>query len=421
MWMQSNLANTYMLVKVDTMNTGRFLNLCRNNEIYFWNICKTEYGFDAKITRTDFLKIKDICRRTKTRVRIIKRKGIRFALFRYRKHYSFLAGIMIAFILIYVCSLFVWDISFTGNVQYTDSTLIKYLKTMGIYPGIKVRDINCDDIESSIRNTYDNVTWVSAQISGTRLIIHLKESDGMKVAVTDATQPSDIIASESGVVEKIITRSGMPVVSKGDTVEKGQVLVTGVVEKKDDSGNVTGHIYTNSDADIVINTSVDYNDELVIEHDFKSYTGREIEKNIIGIGDTGCEFGISFKNFKEYDVMTSVNNVYLTKNFCLPVSYGKKVYAEYEVKTASYTQEEASQILNDRLNLYMKKLMENGVQILENSVKMDSDGIKYFFRGNLDVNMPAYEYSQISTEKIQEIENSNKTDKNNMKESTGSN
>lgn len=424
MWRQTKTANTYMLVKVYTTSTERLLNLCRHNDIYFWDINKTEYGFEGKITRKDFLKIKDICRKTKSKIRITKRIGIRFLLFKYRKHYSFLIGMIIAFVILYICGLFVWDVSFTGNSVYTDSTLIKYLKTINVYPGIKISEVNCNEIEKAIRSNYDDITWVSAQISGTRLIIHIKENDGMKVdgkENKDSSNPSDIIASESGVISYIVTRKGHPLVKKGDSVEKGQTLVSGVVEKTDDSGTVIGNNYVSSDADILINTTINYNDELAIEHEYKSYTGREIKKEILGFCDENCEFGFSFKKFDEYDVTTSTRNVYLTKNFCLPIVYGEKVYAEYEMKTGSYTQDEADKILNGKLTVYLRKLNENGVQILDNSVKMDTDGVKYILSGGLNVNMPAYEYLPITSDRIQEIESKSKTENNAGKEGTGRN
>lgn len=70
--------SAYITVTVMTDSIERFLNMCRHKNIGFWKISETEQGFTANITREDFFQLKDICRKTKTTVRISKRHGIRF-------------------------------------------------------------------------------------------------------------------------------------------------------------------------------------------------------------------------------------------------------------------------------------------------------------------------------------------------------
>ena len=180
MWKQQKIMSAYITVTVMTDSIERFLNMCRHKNIGFWKISETEQGFTANITREDFFQLKDICRKTKTTVRISKRHGIRFLLFRYRRHSSFFIGIAAACIILYSCSLYVWDISFTGNYRYTHSSLCKYLAGQGVYSGMQIRSVDCDSIETALRNDYPDITWVSAEISGTRLIVHIKENDGRR-------------------------------------------------------------------------------------------------------------------------------------------------------------------------------------------------------------------------------------------------
>ena len=47
-------------------------------------------------------------------------------------------------------------------------------------------------------------------------------------------------------------------VSVGDTVKKGDLLVKGELEILDDSGEVSGYQYCASDADIFLKTSYEY-------------------------------------------------------------------------------------------------------------------------------------------------------------------
>lgn len=408
MWKQQKVFTTYLIVVVKSDSAERFLNMCRNRGIVFWNIKKNEEGFRAKISRKDFLKLREPCRKTRTKVRIQKKKGLRFLMFKYRKHYSFVVGIAISFILLYFCSQYVWDISFEGNYEYTDSNLLKYLSTYQIRPGIPVKKLDCNLIESEIRNQYKDITWVSAEISGTRLVVHIKENDGAADQSTSNESTGDLVATEDGVVSSIITRSGTPLVKSGDTVTKGQILVSGVVDIMDDSKTVIGQKLTRADADIHIQVAMHYTDQLNIAYEYKEYTNHKKVKNIIRLFDNEVEFGLTFGQFEQYDTVTDINVWKLTGNFYLPISSGKKTYQEYKMKQAEYSEEEAEKILSVRLNQYMRQLIENKVQIINNSVKIETDGISYQYNGMLYLNMPAFEYAALTYTPLEMPEDENK-------------
>ena len=70
-------------------------------------------------------------------------------------------------------------------------------------------------------------------------------------------------------------------VSVGDTVKKGDLLVKGELEILDDSGEVSGYQYCASDADIFLKTSYEYREKRSItaekrnkRSDFESENGR---------------------------------------------------------------------------------------------------------------------------------------------------
>lgn len=48
---------------------------------------------------------------------------------------------------LYVMSLFVWDIDFAGNMRYTDSYLLQFVKNEGYKPGMKISSVACDRLE----------------------------------------------------------------------------------------------------------------------------------------------------------------------------------------------------------------------------------------------------------------------------------
>ena len=65
------------------------------------------------------------------------------------------------------------------------------------------------------------------------------------------------------------------------------------------------------------------------------------------------------------------------QNFYLPLRTGRKQYLEYDIKESRYTQEEAEDVLNQKLKIYLLDLIENKVQILHNGVTINDSGTDY--------------------------------------------
>lgn len=102
-----------------------------------------------------------------------------------------------------------------------------------------------------MREDFDEITWVAAAVKGNHLYISIKENDSFEGEIKSTEIPENIIASDDGTIESIITRSGTPLVKKGDNVEKGQVLVSGVINICDDSGEVIAKRGVTADADVI--------------------------------------------------------------------------------------------------------------------------------------------------------------------------
>ena len=82
---------------------------------------------------------------------------------------------------------------------------------------------------------------------------------------------NDLIAEKDGIIQEIVTRSGVPMVHAGDEVKAGDLLVSGRVEIKNDSQEVVGYQYVNADADIKIKTKENYEDVLDLSYTVKKY------------------------------------------------------------------------------------------------------------------------------------------------------
>lgn len=388
MWNQLKHMSNYVVIEIKDGCCERFINLCRFNEICMWDIQRMDDKVVAKIKKKDFMKIRQYVRKSQVHIKIIKKVGIGFIAFRYRKHYSFLLGIFISLVIIKVLSLYVWNISFTGNTEYTDQMLTRFLNSYHYRMGMKISDIRCDDIESELRSSFEDITWVSAQISGTRLIVHIKENDGFTEKVkADGQTPQSIYADCEGTIVSMVTRKGTPLVKTGDLVSVGDELVSSIVEYHNDAGEVIQSENVCTDADIVIRTALTYEDSMNRIQQKKIYTGRTKTKQMIGIPEHFLEYGLSLSKLGDYDIVTEKENWKLGSDFYLPVWSGKRIYYEYIYEPVKLTDEELEEQLTERLHSYLSDLEENGVQIRSNRVNMKSEENSCIMEGIIEADV----------------------------------
>ena len=139
------------------------------------------------------------------------------------------------------------------------------LEDQGVSHGMKKKSLNCSAIAASIREEYPQTAWVSARTEGTRLVITVKEGDFQNKKKKEKVEPCNLTATESGTVVKIITRAGVPRIRPGENCKTGDVLVSGCLELKNDSQEVTRYEYVHADADIYIKRKLSYYAELPLE------------------------------------------------------------------------------------------------------------------------------------------------------------
>ena len=312
-----------------------------------------------------------------------KKKGIPFIALRYRKHYSFVAGVVLCMAFIYICSLFLFNITFSGNSNLTTPVLTRYLESIGVKNGCRTACIDCNDIEKRMREDFDEITWVAAAVKGNHLYISIKENDSFEGEIKSTEIPQNIIASDDGTIESIITRSGTPLVKKGDNVEKGQVLVSGVVNICDDSGEVIAKRGVTADADVLIKTEMIYSDELSEKYENKVFTGKTRVNAVIRAGKYIISIGPGSVGLKLCDKKEDYKTLKINDDLYLPVSVGKITYYEYKPEEYTYSDEEASAVLNGRLARLLSQLNQKGVQIADERVKIFKNNDIYTCEGAL--------------------------------------
>lgn len=361
----------YVRLSLTGFSPERFLNLCCNHNIFIWDVVSRGDYYELSMSLQGFFSLKSIVRKTGTKVVVLEKHGLPFFLQKYRKRKMFFAGCLMCIFTLYLLSLFIWDIGVEGNYGRTTEVILRLLKEEGVAPGMKKSRVDCEAIERLLRESYEDVTWASARVEGTRLMVRIKENDVLLfVPEKDDLTAGDLTATADGRIERIVTRSGTPQVKAGDEVKAGDVLVAGSIPVYNDAGEVASYQYTKADADISVRTTRAYEDCFSLRYEEKLYTGKERVSYGLQVFETLLTLPGLPVLYESFDVVEEVHTAKLFENFYLPLRWQKAVSKEYVIVGKSYTKEEAKALASQNFKKYCATLAEKGVQIIENNVKI---------------------------------------------------
>lgn len=330
----------YIVICVDGVFCERFLNICSNRGIFLWNVRRLGKGrICACISIGGFKEIRSIARKTRTHISVIKRQGIPFILHRYRNRRAALVGVVLFFILLWYLTSHIMGIDVTGNQRIATEEIINQLKGCGIYYGASVGKIDSKLIKNQMMTKFDDIAWIGINIKGSRAYIEVKERLDTPIRV-DADIPCDIVAAKDGVIRLMEVKDGQTLVKTNEFVEKGDLLVSGVVDSKK-----IGMRYVHSYGEIYAETNYKKTKEYPFEYVEKIYTGNEKKRYSLSVMNKRLK--LFFKDeqpFEKGDVTEE------EREYKMPFSFIPSLFVETE-KFIEYTTEKRIRSLEDAIEL----------------------------------------------------------------------
>lgn len=383
-WLKQHYTG-YVRVRLTGRSPERFFNLCRSSKILLWNIAceKEEYRFFLLLP--DFYRIRPFARKAGVRVRIQEKLGLPFFLYRNRKRKLFAVGAASFFLLLFVLSHFIWNISFSGNLLFTDDMLTGQLREIGVCYGMPKRGVDCDRIEEELRSRCSRIVWVSAHVSGTRLQIRIRENETADGIPLREESPRNLVAETAGTVVSILVRAGKAVVQPGDEVEKGQILVEGMLPVTNDSVEVERTLFVRADADIRLRTTKIYREWVPHFQTVRSYTGKMQRGFRLRAGAVDILAMPPLAGKRNWDLTGVSRQIVLFGDFFLPVWTEAITAREYEKVERKRTKTELNDLTKAVHERKLQKLTEKGVQIIENDVKILDNSNGWIICGSMTV------------------------------------
>lgn len=345
----------FVNIHVEGYFIERFINMCRIQKIYLWDIeKKNDIYLTANIGISDFKKLKKIAKKTKCKVGIDRKKGVPFFLHKYKKRKVFIIMMFLILLSLLILSRFIWniEIKITGdNLQ--EEEILKALNENGLYVGEKKNDIDIKEIINNIRLARSDIAWIGIELNGTNAIVEVVEAEE-KPEIIEQDEYCNIVSNKEGKIVKINANTGTAMVKPGDVVKEGSLLIGGWME-----GKYTGTRFVRATGEI--EALVWYTEKATVnfKETREEKTGNMEKKYAININNFRINLYKRLSNFEKYDTIYANKKLKLFSNFYIPVELIECNNSEIKEYEVNYTEEEAKEEAKRRAEEKLNKEITN--------------------------------------------------------------
>jgi similar to stage IV sporulation protein len=326
-----------VLVKVEGKGIERFINEMTRSKIAVWQVKRVgEQTYTFYLSLNDLHNFRRAVRRFDCRVTFLRGQGSPFLWKRTLKNSGFLIGAISFFFLILLFSNMVWGISIKGASPKTQYEIEQQLKEMGIKKGKFQFSIpNVESIQRELSNRMNNITWVGVELKGTTY--HFQVVEKNEPEAEEHIGARNLVANKKAVIKEVFVEEGMPQVEVNDHVQKGQLLVSGLIGKEDQEkkkavvakGIIRGEVWYITNVELPLST------------DFEVFSGEEKVKHYISFG----KFRLPIWGWGKIEYKNSVQETREHKvkflKWEIPITYVEKTVKEKEDVTRKYSKKEA--------------------------------------------------------------------------------
>ncbi len=357
-----NYLRGYAIIIVKGLKIERFINLAVVNNIYIWDIQKLDYTtVKAKIGLENFSRLREIVKRTDSTVNVLEKRGLPFFIKSVKRRKLFYSALLLLAVLIYVMSSFIWMIEIVGVKQVEKEKIIRQLYAEGLREGVYKGKINKRVIENRILIHMPELSWIGIQIKGTKAVVEVVEKRE-EPPIVSRNDACDIVAAKDGVIQKLLALNGDSLVKDGETVRKGQVLVTGRIVRQGLDVR-----YVHAMAQVNARTWHEDAEEILLQQVEYKQTGRTDRQYKLKILDREFSRKRTAK-FKEFNEYIRERNLLSFGDYIFPVKLIEYKYMELEPEIKQITVEEAKARCAERLGARIKLQIPEDAVVLNKKI-----------------------------------------------------
>lgn len=155
-------------------------------------------------------------------------RGVCGAFRKLARHPGLICGVILAMFLYLWLGGMVWEVRIVCENDIDEDTVLTELAEAGLFEGARVSEIDPDRVVTEFLSLDGGVAFATVHMTGVVAEVELIRREAPP-AQEPTEAPCNLVASRDAVVTDMTVYAGKPTVKIGQTVAKGDLLVTGVL------------------------------------------------------------------------------------------------------------------------------------------------------------------------------------------------
>lgn len=295
-------------------------------------------------------------------IEITESRGLPHFLYRHRHRAGLFLGTLIACALTVLSSRFVWHVQVVGNLELSEADIVEELRACGFGVGSYIPKVETAKLENRLLLASERISWVSVYIDGTVArvqVIEYRETPPEEAV----TRPANLVAAADGQIETVELLRGNCVVTPGQAVKKGELLVSGIYDS-----NIVGYRFTRAAGRVLARTEHTFTVEIPLQDTQKIYEEPFCNQIFLNFFDFSLKIFKSTGNLPlTCDIIEEERSPLMWGRYPLPLSLSVTTVKPYTEQGFTRTPEEALELAYAELESRLMSLSDDA-QLLRKDV-----------------------------------------------------
>ncbi|TFB24842.1 sporulation protein YqfD [Filobacillus milosensis] len=355
----------YVDVVITGKSTERMINDLTRKGVSFYDVRKvSNHEIHLRMKYTEAFNLRNARKQYGCKIHFKKRGGVPHYYQNRRKWLPLVISIILVISFIFVLSNMVWKVEISGGSPEVRYEVDELIDSLGLNRGSFIQQMDSiSNIEREIMNKVEEVSYVGIKRTGTAYHIMIEEN---KNNMNDLNRdPSNLVAEQTGTIQRMYVTNGRPVVKVNDFVKKDDVLVTG---KLDDEKE----IYTYSEGEVIAEVWYNVNGTINLATEKRDLIDDVEDHYAIKFGD----YEWFPKQPRELSLLMEENKPVYFLFWKTPISIQKKYYYPESEAVETFDEEE---LLQDAIVEQLKRKLGQSIEVVYQKVlhqEKDSDKVK---------------------------------------------
>lgn len=237
---------------LDPLDDVSFRRLSR---LPLWGLKRRGGLLEFYLRPADLPRLRELRSHGRPRLRIIDREGPPFWWRRLRRRPALWMGGLAAVGLAYFLSSFIWFVGVVGADPARANLAAQLARAAGLRPGVSRSTLNRERVIGAVEHGVPQLSWVGLETQGTIAQLQLVERRlGRRGVAAEVYGP--LVALRPAAVSRLTVFRGWPVVSTGEAVLPGEVLVEPPEPGVPVDAVVWGYVYLEASAPVLTTVQV---------------------------------------------------------------------------------------------------------------------------------------------------------------------